>query len=89
VNAEKVRELEESKAREVARAQDDRRLEQLRLQLTQAFQQEFAAQQAESSRLGSEAAAGAAEVKQLRERLAERDEQIRFLTSRHQVMQPA
>ena len=68
-----------------ARAHDDRRLEQLRVQLTEAFGLELSAQQRQCEGLERDAAGWAAEGERLRGLVADRDDQIQFLTGKHQV----
>ena len=67
------------------RSQNDRHLEHTRSQLTDAFQRELAIQQRQCEQLEQVAEDRLEEGVRLQAALAERDEQVRFLTIKHKV----
>lgn len=79
-------ELEAFRIQQQSRSQqDDRRLEQTRSQLTEAFQREMAIQQRHCEQLEQAAEDRLKESERLRAMLSERDDQVNFLTVKHQV----
>ena len=78
-------ELQALRGQQQVRERDDVKLEQLRAQLTEAFQRELASHQRRAEDLERVAAERAEEGEFLRGVLAERDDQVKFLTSKHMV----
>ena len=78
-------ELQALRGQQHVRERDDLKLEQLRAQLTEAFQRELTSHQRRAEDLEREVAGRAEEGEILRGLLAERDDQVKFLTSKHMV----